>query len=333
MGMVRPTILCLWDLSFGPRVLDPLSACADIVTAPASKDTLVSLLPDCDVYLASLAVQLEREAIESATRLKLIATPSTGLDHLDIAAVKAQNIDLISLKTEFGLLNKITATAEMTWALLLAAVRSIPAAAQAAKGGDWARDRFRGSQLAYKTLGILGVGRLGSMVAEYGKAFRMRVIGCDRSPRDLVPGVEYVDFDRLLHESDVISLHVHATPDNSRVLDAEAFAKMKQGVVLVNTSRGSIIDEQALLVALQSGRVAAAGLDVIDGEWRNDLISHPLIQWARRHENVVITPHLGGVTFESQYITHQFIAHRVIDWIESRRAQSEAQPSEAVAVK
>lgn len=318
--MTRPSILCMWDLSFNARVLEPLNECADVIVAPPSREALAALLPGYDAYLASLAVQLDREIIDSASNLKLVATPSTGLDHLDVAALSARGVNLISLKTEFCLLDQITATAEMAWALLLAAVRSIPAAAAAANCGDWARDRFRGRQLSNKTIGIVGVGRLGSMVAEYAQAFRMRVLGYDRNPRKIVPGVEYVNLDTLLRESDVISLHIHATSDNVKLIDGAAFAKMKQGVTLVNTSRGSIIDECELLKALESGKVGAAGLDVVDGEWREDLSDHPLLKWARKHDNVVIAPHLGGVTFESQQMTHEFLVGKVIEWLAAHRA-------------
>src|SRR5690606_5212170 len=144
-----------------------------------------------DVYMAALAVRLDRDMIARASRLKLVATPTTGLDHLDLDALQERGIELINIKTEFELLDRITATAEMAWALMLAAARHIPKAAAAANRGEWARDAFRGRQVAYKTLGILGVGRLGMMVAEYGKAFRMRVLGCDPAPRKKVPGVEY----------------------------------------------------------------------------------------------------------------------------------------------
>lgn len=311
----RPKILSLWDTSFSPHVLDALFEHANLVIASPTRENLESLLPDCEIYLASLAVRLDAELICAAPRLRLVATPSTGLDHLDLAALVDRGVELISLKTEYDLLDRVTATAELAWALLLASVRKIPAAAAAANRGEWARDRFRGNQLAYKTLGILGVGRLGSMVAEYGKAFRMRVLGCDRHPRRIVPGVEYVDFHRLLRESDVLSIHIHATPDNVKLFDAAAFAEMKNGMVIVNTSRGSVIDEEELLKALRSGKVAAAGLDVVDGEWRSDLIDHPLIERARTHDNVIILPHLGGVTVESQRMAHEFIVTKVNDWL------------------
>jgi D-3-phosphoglycerate dehydrogenase len=167
-------------------------------------------------------------------------------------------------------------------------------------------------QLSGKTLGVLGVGRLGKMVAAYGNAFRMRVLGCDLNPIS-VPDVQQVDFDTLIRQSDVISIHIHLTPVNTRLINEAAFAKMKRGVVIINTSRGAIIDEEAFAKALQSGHVGAAGLDVIEGEWRSDLVNHPLIQYARAHDNLVIMPHVGGCTWESQRAAHTFTANKLAD--------------------
>jgi len=134
------------------------------------------------------------------------------------------------------------------------------------------------------------------------------------------PGVEMVDFDTLLGTADVISIHVHLTDANRSLIDAAAFAKMKEGVVIVNTSRGAIIDEAAFERSLRSGKVGAAGLDVIDGEWRDDLADHPLIRYAREHDNLVISPHVGGVTYESQAMTMQFVADKVAEAIRAAGA-------------
>ena len=151
------------------------------------------------------------------------------------------------------------------------------AAFDAAKAGHWARDEFRGHQLSGKTLGILGYGRLGRMAAEYGKAFRMRVLACDVRKVEPAEGVEIVDFERLLRESDVLSIHIHLTEENRGLINTGAFAMLKPGAVLINTSRGAIVDEQAFLEALLSGRLAGAGVDVIEGEWNENLADHPLI--------------------------------------------------------
>jgi len=219
--------------------------------------------------------------------------------------------------TEF--LDSITATAELAWGLLLATVRRLPWAFDAAKAGHWARDGYRGHQLSGKTLGILGYGRLGRIVAEYGKAFRMRVIACDVREVKAADGVQMVDFDTLLRESDVLSLHIHLTEENRGIINAETFAKMKLGAVLVNTSRGAIIDEKAFLDALLSGRLGGAGVDVIEGEWDEDLSRHPLIRYANEHENLVISPHIGGVTHESQRMVYEHTVSKLVDYLEQGR--------------
>jgi D-3-phosphoglycerate dehydrogenase len=322
--MAKPRVLCVWDLMGDEKALGRLRSVADVDVVEPDRDWLLQHLHEYDAYLATLYVRLDRELLERAPRLKLVATPSTGLDHLDLDALKQRGIHLISIKTEFGLLDQITATAELTWALLLAAVRKIPWGFAAACEGRWARNEFRGHQLSGMTLGILGVGRLGKMTADYGHAFRMRVLGHDLKPFNVpgavqVPHVQSVDLDTLLRESDVISIHIHMTDDNRHFINAERIAKMKDGVVLLNSSRGGIIDEDAMLAALRSGKIGAAGLDVIDGEWRTDLVDHPLIRYAREHDNLVIMPHVGGVTWESQRMSHAFVANKTADALEGKR--------------
>jgi D-3-phosphoglycerate dehydrogenase / 2-oxoglutarate reductase len=304
--------LSCWDLSIGPAIHGRLPEIADVRVIPPSPDQIKAHLGQAQVYLATLAVRLDEELLEHASALRLVVTPSTGLDHLDLPALEKRGIRVVSLKEEIDFLNNVTATAEMAWALLLSLVRRVPWGFDAACQGRWARDEFRGHQLSGKTLGILGVGRLGRIVAQYGQAFRMRVLGCDRKPLQ-IPGVQIVNLDTLLRESDVLSIHIHLTPENRHFVGASEFAKMKPGAVLINTSRGAIVDESAMLIALISGQIAGAGLDVIEGEWRSDLIEHPVIRYARTHQNVVISPHTGGITFESQQMAFEFIANRGVE--------------------
>jgi D-3-phosphoglycerate dehydrogenase / 2-oxoglutarate reductase len=310
--MARPKVLCFWDPTVGEGFLGRLPEVADVEVIAPSEKVLLERLGEFDAYMASLHVRLDRKAIERASRLKVVATSTTGLDHLDMEVLNQRGVKVISIKTEFELLDKITATAELAWGLMLACVRKIPAGAAAANQGRWARDEFRGRMMSGKTLGIIGVGRLGKMVVRYGNAFGMRVLGCDTHDV-VVPGVERVSLDRLLAESDVITLHIHLTEANRGFLGRREFEKMKRGVVIINTSRGAIINEGDLLKALESGQVGAAGLDVIEGEWRTDLVDHPLIKYARTHDNVVIVPHVGGITYESQRITAEFTANKLAD--------------------
>jgi D-3-phosphoglycerate dehydrogenase len=304
------------DLSVSPETRRMLQTGTELIEAGPDRHTLLELVPRCDAYFASLHVRFDREAFERAERLKVIATPSTGTDHIELEAAEERGVAVLTLKEETEFLDRVTSTAELAWGLLLAVERHIPSAFANTLKGNWGRDRFRGHQLSGKTLGILGYGRLGRIVADYGKAFRMNVLACDVKPFE-TDGVERVDFDTMLARSDVLSIHIHLTDKNRGLISREAFGRMKPGIVLINTSRGAIIDEAALIDALEDGTVSAAGLDVIHGEWREDLAEHPLIRYAREHNNLLIVPHLGGVTYEAQDMTLQFIAGKLLDYLNS----------------
>jgi len=309
-------VLCMWDVAHHPDSLDPLREVAEVDVVEATDEFLLEHIHEYDVYLSALKVRFTAEvAAKAKGHTRLVYTPSTGLDHLDLEAIEAAGIEWRCIKYEIELLESVTATAEMAWTLMLSAVRKVPWAHAAAMRGYWGRDRFRGRQMARKTLGVVGVGRLGRMVVDYGRAFRMNVIGCDPNPLKPIADLEYVSFDELLERSDVISLHVHLTKETEHMINAAAFEKMKDGVVIVNTSRGMLIDEDAFLKNLESGKVGAAGLDVIVGEWREDLDQHPLIKYARDHENLVIVPHLGGTCYESQRASSDFVAQKTADLI------------------
>ena len=301
-----------------PPALEPLTDIAEFVTIPPERDAFMKAICDVDAYFSSMTIRLDHEILRQAKRLRVIASASTGLDHIDLKAAGEMGITIISLKEEIAFLNDVTATAEMAWTLMLAAVRKLPSAFDWVKSGQWRSPggRYRGHQISGKTLGILGYGRLGRMMAEYGKAFRMRVIACDS--KDIKPpaGVSMVDFETLIAESDVLTIHIHLTDKNRSLIGCAEFQKMKSGAVLVNTSRGAIIDETAFLEALETKHLGGAGIDVIDGEWNEDLTSHPLIRYANTHENLVISPHIGGVTYESQEMAISFIVNKLMHFLQ-----------------
>jgi D-3-phosphoglycerate dehydrogenase / 2-oxoglutarate reductase len=293
-------VLNLNETAHAPGCLDALRGVAEVTTLPATPGTLARALPEHDAYLASLDVRLTRTLIERCPRLRAVATPSTGSDHIDCACLAERGIAFISLRDDPAMLERIPCTAELTWALLLAVTRRVPWSFASVCEGAWARDRFRGQRLAGLTLGVLGYGRLGRKVSGYGLAFGMRVLACDTAPVAVAAGVERVTFDTLLARSDVLSVHVHLTPENRGLLDRAALARMKPGAILLNTSRGGVVDEDALREALESGRLGGAGLDVLDGEPDFDPAAHPLVRYARTHDTVVITPHIGGATRAAQ---------------------------------
>ncbi|MHB0937380.1 MAG: 2-hydroxyacid dehydrogenase [Armatimonadota bacterium] len=317
--MAQPILVCAADLAPYPEVRSVLEAAFTVRYVAPEPQALAGALADADAYYAALQVRLTEALIAGAPRLRAVATPSTGLDHLDLPAAARRGIAVLCLKDERELLDRITATAELAWALTLACARRLPAAFDASRAGCWARDALRGHQLAYKTCGIVGCGRLGSIVADYARAFRMNVLGHD--VRDVaLDGVTMVDLDTLLQRADVVSIHIHLTETNRGFFSRDVIGRMKPGSILVNTSRGAIVDEAAVIEALERGPLAAYGTDVIDGEWRDDLDRHPLIQYAREHDNVVITPHVGGVTFESQAMACGHIADMLVEFF--ARAQS-----------
>jgi len=312
--MSVPVIVCAVDLDHLPGTRRLLESFGEVRYVDAAPESLREALPDADAYFASMQVRITGEMIDQSPRLRAIATPSTGLDHIDLDAARERGIAVLGLKDDRKLLDRITATAELAWALLLACARRFPEAMAAVRRGQWARDEVRGHQIAYKTLGILGCGRLGTMMAEYGRAFRMKILGCDLRTIDL-PGVEQVSFERLLRDSDVLTVHIHLTEENRGLIGRDALAAMKPGSILVNTSRGAIIDEAALIDALENGPLAAAGLDVIEGEWREDMTEHPLMVYARTHHSLIITPHVGGVTYEAQAMAYEAATQKLADYL------------------
>lgn len=285
----------------------------DTIALDAKK--LSQILPLYDAYFSTLKIKLSKKLVENCPNLKVIATPSTGTDHLPMAYIKQRGIKVISLRQSPELLKKITSTAELTWALLLSLVRRIPASSASVKAGEWRRGDFIGHQFSGKTLGIIGYGRLGQIVANYGLAFGMRVIAYDSDPSiKFERRVIKTGLDELLEQSDVISLHIHLDKHNIGFLNADKMDTMKSDAIIINSSRGAIIDESALLERLAAGRLGGAAVDVIDGEWGN-INNHPMVEYARKHDNLLITPHIGGVSYEAQQLAVKYTAMQLNKFI------------------
>jgi len=309
--MTRPRVRVAEPEGFSRAALARLREVADVALAPCSRAEIPRLFSEVDVFWFRLAHRLDDALLPLDPRCRIVATPVTGLDHIDLAACAKRGIRVVSLKGETEFLRDVRATAELTLGLALALLRSIPAAAADVRAGRWERSAFRGRELFGKTAGIVGVGRLGSIVARYFAALGMRVIGCD--PRsDFPEHVERVDsLPALFSQSDVVSIHASYDASTRHLIDASVLASAKAGLVLLNTARSGLVDEAALLRALASGRIAGAALDVLSGE--PDVSgAHPLVAYARAHANLLIVPHLGGNTLESFDKTERFVAERVV---------------------
>lgn len=284
----------------GSEKLYPLySENIEFVHAEPTREDILAKIGDCDGYITTLEVRADREIIDAGKKLKALFTATTGLDHIELEYAAEKGIAVYGMKNDREFLDNVTATAEMALALLLAVLRHIPWSFDAVKNGGWDREKYRGHQISGKTIGILGYGRLGTIMAQYAKALRMKVIACDIK-KITDPEIEQVSFDELLERSDIISVHIHLNDANRGFFGKEAFKKLKKGCVLINTSRGAIVDEAAMIDALEDGTLSAAGVDVIDGEWMENKLEHPLIRYARTHENLLISPHTGGCCFEAQ---------------------------------
>ncbi|MCZ6764303.1 MAG: phosphoglycerate dehydrogenase [Alphaproteobacteria bacterium] len=271
-----------------------------------SKDELGAIVGDYDGIAIRSATKITEKILDAADRLKVVGRAGIGVDNVDVAAATARGV--VVMNTPFG--NAIT-TAEHALAMLLALARQIPAADQSTRSGKWEKSAFMGVELTAKTLGIIGCGKIGSIVAERAIGLKMRVIAydpflTDTHAEDL--GVDKVDFETLLARADFITLHTPLTDQTRDLIDADAIAKMKKGVRIVNCARGGLIDETAALAALESGHIAGLALDVFKAEPPGDI---PLL----KADNVIATPHLGAATTEAQVNVAIQVAEQMSDYL------------------
>lgn len=270
------------------------------------KDKLAAIIGDYDGLAIRSATKATAAIIEKATNLKVIGRAGIGVDNVDIPAATARGI--IVMNTPFG--NSIT-TAEHAIAMMFAVARQIPDADRTTQAGLWAKDKYLGVELTAKTLGLIGCGNIGSIVADRAIGLKMKTIAFDPylSPeRALDIGVEKVELDELLRRADIITLHVPMTAQTKNILSRDALMKTKKGVRIINCARGGLVDEQALRDLLDSGHVAGAGFDVFAEEpaKANPLFGHP---------NVVCTPHLGAATSEAQENVALQVAEQMSDYL------------------
>ena len=277
----------------------------------SSKEAVASALQKAHGFLdASMKVKITNDMIRSASNLRVISCATTGSDHIEREELENRAIPVYTLKDERDLLMNLTPAAELSWALLMACARKLTSAFDHVKSGQWIRENFPGTMLKGKQIGIIGCGRIGGWMARYAQAFDMEVVGYDPYVDRLPDGILRVTLEELIQTSDFISVHVHLTDETRGLITRDLLEKAKPGAVLINTSRGAIIDESALLVCLKTGRLGAAGLDVLEGEPEID--QHPLVKYARAHDNLIITPHCGGFSPDAVALVCAHAAKKII---------------------
>jgi phosphoglycerate dehydrogenase-like enzyme len=306
------TILYLGAEVGAEAAREALADLADVIRVPSTTGEVESGIKTCDALLdASMKVPITDRMVASAVNLKIISCATTGSDHIQHAELDRRGIPVRTLMEDKQLLLNLTPAAELSWTLLMACARMLPAAIDHVKSGGWDREQFPGIMLNGKCIGIVGCGRIGTWMSRYARAFGMDIVGYDPYISAFPPHITSVSLEELLRISDFITIHVPLTDNTKGLISKACFAQIKAGSILINTSRGAVIDENALLKALESKRLKAAGLDVLRDE--PEVEKSPLVQYARTHHNLILTPHCGGFSHDAVKIVCKRAAEKIIE--------------------
>ncbi len=279
----------------------------DLTSVP--KDELSKHVGDLDAIIIRSATKVRKDMIDAAKNLKAIGRAGVGLDNVDVEYAKSKGIKVINTPGATSI-----SVAELTIGLILAVMRKIAYADREMRKGSWPKKKCKGIEMYGKTLGIIGIGRIGREVAKRAKAFGMRIVYYDvyrpdeNTEKEL--GLEYRDLDTLISEADVITLHVPLVPETKHLINAERISKMKDGAIIINAARGGIVDEDALYDALKSGKLYGAALDVYENE---PLKESKLFEL----DNVVLTPHIGAQAKEGQTRAGLEVAKKIAEVLRS----------------
>jgi D-3-phosphoglycerate dehydrogenase len=288
--VTKPVVLLAEELS--PATVEALGPDFEIRSCDGSdRSQLLPAIAEVDAILVRSATKVDAEALAAAKRLKVVARAGVGLDNVDVAAATQAGVMVVNAP-----MSNIVSAAELAIALLLAVARHVPEANASLKDGQWKRSKFSGTELYEKTVGVVGLGRIGALVARRLSAFDVEILAYDpyvSAARAGQLGVRLVGLDELLENSDFITVHLPKTPETVGLIGDEALRKVKPTARVINAARGGIVDEAALHAALKEGRLAGAGVDVYASEPCTD---SPLFEL----DNVVATPHLGASTAEAQ---------------------------------
>ncbi len=307
------TTLVAESRRFSPQAETLLKSMGEVILADLDREELLTQVADVDVLWVRLRHQIDEEVLCSAPRMQYLLTATTGLNHVDLDAAAEHGVEVLSLRGETEFLRDVRATAEHTIALMLSLLRHVPAASQHVLDGGWDREKFVGRELCGMTVGIVGYGRLGRLVARFLNVLGSHVLADDPliEPDSVEESVELVTLNELLSRSDLVSLHANLHTDNVGMFGIEQFVQMRRGAWFVNTARGELIDESALLLALETGQLSGAAIDVLADESSAGMGHHPLVRFAQTDDRLLITPHLGGCTQESTAKTEVYLAQKL----------------------
>jgi D-3-phosphoglycerate dehydrogenase len=246
-----------------------------------------------------------KEIIDSMPNLKIIGSSTTGTNHIDMAYAQKKSIKVITLNDCRDKIGQISATAEHTFALMLVLVRNVVKAHNDVVTTVQHREVYKGIELQGKTLGIIGMGRIGKMMVKYAYAFGMNILPFDKDSE--------LTLEAVIARSDIVSIHLPLNEDTKGMINSAHFNSMKPGAFLINTARGEIITKGSLHSALYDGKIAGAAIDVMHGEWDQDLVDY-----AKEHDNLIITPHIAGATTESMEKAEFFLAETIKEYVDNQ---------------
>lgn len=277
------------------------------------KALLIEKLSDVEVLFVRLRFKIDKDIFENAPELKYILSATTGLDHIDVNYFEKRGGTIISLKGETTFLSAIPSTAEHTWALLLALIKKIPSSFAHVKEGQWNRNLFKGNNLKGKKIGILGLGRVGKQVAQFAIIFEMKVAYFDICAIK----TDHQSFQtpqELFKWADIVTIHIPYTIENENFVNKELLSHTMSHIMLINTSRGGVLDENSVAQLLRQGKIKGVAVDVLKKEMDGSTISsNPLVLLAKENYNVIVTPHIAGATYESMALTEEYVTNKFIN--------------------
>ena len=296
-------ILCITPVKHLDGVYEKLQSYGEVIYKPEVDRNELKILLDttgADYLFTNPNKQnfiLDKEVLQFGF-LKVINTCSTGLNHIDTNYCKENKIDVWSLKEDYKLINDLPSTSELAFGLMMSLLRNIPKSFHSVKDGNWDYEPYVGHQIKGKTIGVIGYGRLGKIMCKLFDGWGVKLLATD--PYERIITARGVPLDELLEKSDVVFLHTHVTDDTRGMVDEEFLSYMKEGSYLINTARGELVDEKAIKESIECGHLKGYGTDVIKDEF-GDIQNSKLVEFSMNpNNNVVITPHIGGMTIEGQ---------------------------------
>jgi D-3-phosphoglycerate dehydrogenase len=300
--------------TFCEGILNQLTMQFEIFFAKNLEDIPVEILKTCVGILTKLKYYLGKHFLTNCPSLRFVATPTTGLTHLDLDYCQVKNIRVFSLKGQIEILDTINSTAEHAFGILLSCIRNIHSSTLDVINGNWNRNKFIGIELSNKKFGIIGYGRLGRKVAKYADAFGCQIFICEQRNLQNIPYKVCKSIYQLAKKCDIVSIHVDYRTENHHIINRKFFSCMKESAYFINTSRGELVDEEALYDAINNNSIAGAAIDVIESEQtQTNYLDHKLIQLAAKKRNLLITPHIGGITVDAKNKVDQFIVSKIIE--------------------